>query len=70
MMTQRSLLFLDVADLIGAVHVVSLILELDGTGDLVVEGPEEGVVEHVALVVECDLAAVAGEGDSLAADHF
>lgn len=70
MLIRIFLLLLDVADLIGSVDAIFLILELNCAYNLVIKGPYEDAVEHIALIVEGDHSSISWEGDSLLAHNL
>lgn len=44
--------------LICTINFVFLIFKLNLSNDLMIKGPQESIVEHVALIIEPDFAAI------------
>lgn len=52
------LLLLDIANIVPSGNPVLFVLEFDFSDDLVVQCPQEGIVECIALIVPCNAAAI------------
>lgn len=64
------LLLLDVTDFVPSINAVGMVDEFYLASNLMIESANEGVLEKIALVIECDFRSILGEHNCFLTGDF